>query len=184
MMQEQIDIVLKEVNSVLKSSNYHDIVKFCDSVLTAQKIVLFGAGRVGFVMKSFGMRLSHLGINSYFLTDSNIPRTDSRDLLIVGSGSGNTTSVSNIVLLAKQNKLNIICITANPESIVAKNSSSLILLNCQTKEGSDLQRLSLQPMTTIFEQSLYLTLDAIVMVLMNRMNETHHTMLKRHNNLE
>ena len=183
-MQEKIDIVLKEVNSVLKSSNYQDIVKFCDSILSAQRIVLFGAGRVGFVMKSFGMRLSHLGINSYFLTDSNIPRTSPRDLLIVGSGSGNTASVSNIVLLAKQYKLNVICITSNPDSIVAKNSSALILLNCQTKESNSIERLSLQPMTTIFEQSLYLTLDAIVMLLMNRMNETHHTMLERHNNLE
>lgn len=183
-MQEKIDIVLNEVNFVLKSSNYHDIGKFCDSILSAQRIVLFGAGRVGFVMKSFGMRLSHLGINSYFLTDSNIPRTSTKDLLIVGSGSGNTTSVSNIVLLAKQKKLNVICITSNPKSIIAKNSSSLILLNCQTKESNNLQRLSLQPMTTIFEQSLYLTLDALIMVLMNRMNETHHTMLERHNNLE
>jgi DNA-binding MurR/RpiR family transcriptional regulator len=94
------------------------------------------------------------------------------------------TSVTNIVSLAKQNKLNVICITSNPKSIVAKNSSSLILLNCQTKESNNLQRLSLQPMTTIFEQSLYLTLDALVMVLMNKMNETHYTMLERHNNLE
>ena len=183
-MQEKIDIVLKEANFVLQSSNYGDIVKFCDLILSAQKIVLFGAGRVGFVMRSFSMRLSHLGMTSYFLNDSNTPKTCSEDLLIVGSGSGNTTSVSNIVLLAKQNNTNVICITSNPNSIIAKNSSSMILLNCPNKESTDLHRLSLQPMTTIFEQSLFLTLDALVMVLMDRLKETHISMLERHNNLE
>ena len=183
-MENRIKMILNEINSVLEASDYSQVEKFCDSILSASRIILFGAGRVGFVMKSFSMRLNHLGLNSYFLNDSNIPKTGPSDLLIVGSGSGNTPSVSNIVLLAKQNKLTVICITSNPESIIAKNSSAMVVLNCPTKESTDLQRLSAQPMTTIFEQSLFLTLDGLTLVLMNRINETHYTMLERHNNLE
>jgi 6-phospho-3-hexuloisomerase len=43
---------------------------------------------------------------------------------------------------------------------------------------------SIQPMTTLNEQCLQLLFDAIVLVLMNKMNQTHDDMWARHSNLE
>ena len=42
----------------------------------------------------------------------------------------------------------------------------------------------MQPMTTLNEQSLSLFFDALVLKLMDKMNETHDTMWARHSNLE
>jgi 6-phospho-3-hexuloisomerase len=43
---------------------------------------------------------------------------------------------------------------------------------------------SIQPMTTLNEQSLGLFFDTIVLLLMEKMGESHDTMWARHSNLE
>jgi 6-phospho-3-hexuloisomerase len=181
---DRIKIVTSEIICALESSDYSQIKHFTKSILSADRIITAGAGRVGLVMQSFSMRLNHLGLNSNFIGSSNIPRTGPKDLFLVGSGSGTTSSIVNLVKLAKQYGLDVVCITANSSSYISENSSSIILLNCQTKEINDVSRTSLQPMTTLFEQSLSIFLDSLVLSLMQLLNESHDSMLKRHNNLE
>ena len=183
-MFNEYKLILKEIDTVLDSSNYNQSGEFLKSILNANNIVVFGAGRVGFAMRGFSMRLNHLGFKSFFLSDGNVPNTKEGDLLIVGSGSGNTISVANIVLLAKKNGLKVISITANDKSVIAKESDQVIVLKCQTKEDENLQRYSKQPMTSLFEQSLSIILDSLILRLMEAKSETHKSMLNRHNNLE
>jgi 6-phospho-3-hexuloisomerase len=181
---DKIKIVTSEIIFALESSDYSQITDFTKSILSADRIITVGAGRVGLAMQSFSMRLNHLGLTSYFIGSSNIPRTGSKDLLLVGSGSGNTSTIVTLVKLAKQYGLDVVCITANPNSYISESSSSLILLNCQAKEINDMSRTSLQPMTALFEQSLFIFLDSLVLSLMQMLKESHDSMLKRHNNLE
>jgi 6-phospho-3-hexuloisomerase len=176
--------VLEEVGRTLNTSDFSDLQNFIDKIINARKVVLFGAGRVGLMMKTFAMRLNHLNLDSYFLGDVNLPKTGLGDLIIIGSGSGNTKSVVSIAEIAKKNKLDVIAITANSHSRIANLSTSLINLNCQTKETGLLPRNSIQPMTTLFEQSLLIFLDSLVLELMNKLNEDHDSMSKRHNVIE
>lgn len=170
--------------SVLNDSDFSEIDLFESSLINSKRVVVFGAGRVGFVMKSFSMRLNHMGKESYFLGDVNVPKIGSDDLVLIGSGSGNTSSVVNVVQLALKHNIDIIGITANPRSFVAKNSKCSILLNCPNKESISENNFSKQPMTTLFEQSLYILLDSLVLNLMRKMNQTNELMLDRHNILE
>jgi 6-phospho-3-hexuloisomerase len=183
-MLDKCELILGEIEDVLNSSSFDQYKDFMESILTANKIVVFGAGRVGIAMRGFSMRLNHLGLNSFFLGDVNVPNTGASDLLIVGSGSGNTISVADIVVIAKRNNLKVVSITANLNSLIAHESAQVIVLNCQTKESSDTQRTSKQPMTTLFEQSLSIVLDSLILKLMEAKNETHLSMLERHNRLE
>jgi 6-phospho-3-hexuloisomerase len=183
-MNTQLQLILKEIQFTLESSDFTQSEDVLKAILNAKKIVVFGAGRVGFAMKSFGMRLNHLGLTSFFLGDVNVPATGVGDLMIVGSGSGNTISVADIVSIAQQNGLAIICVTANPNSVIAKSSASMIVINSPTKENRDKTGLSIQPMTTLFEQSLLIVLDSLVLQLMEKMNETNESMARRHNRLE
>jgi hypothetical protein len=68
--------------------------------------------------------------------------------------------------------------------LIAHESAQVIVLNCQTKDSSDTQRTSKQPMTTLFEQCLGIVLDSLILKLMEAKNETHQSMLERHNRLE
>lgn len=183
-MHLSYDKVLNEIQAALSKSNFSDLKLFVEKILTCEQIVVYGAGRVGLVMKSFSMRLNHLGLKSFFLGDSNVPKINKKDLLIIGSGSGRTPSVKTIVDTAEVNGLNIICITADKNSTIANRSVSVLVIDTQSKDTDLKLRTSIQPMTTLFEQTLFITLDSVILMLMSKLNETHETMLLRHNILE
>lgn len=178
------NVILSELDSVLKTSDFADLHNFISKITSASNIVVFGAGRVGLMMKTFAMRLNHLGLNSFFLGEINLPATGKGDLLVIGSGSGNTKSVVSIAQIAQSKGLDIISVTSNVDSKIAELSSSLVHLNCQTKESVAEPKLSVQPMTTIFEQSLLIFLDALVLDLMETLGEDNESMSKRHNVIE
>jgi 6-phospho-3-hexuloisomerase len=183
-MRNEWKQILKELSTVLENSDFNQVDTFVNKIIQADKIVTLGAGRVGFMMKCFNMRLNHLGLKSFFLGDSNTPKTSRGDLLIVGSGSGNSLSVLSMVNRACDFGLEVLCITTNNKSEIAKKSSSVIILSCSNKESNIAKRDSIQPMTTLFEQSLMLVLDSIVLKLMKITNQTHDSMVERHNILE
>jgi 6-phospho-3-hexuloisomerase len=112
--------VLNEINKTLESSDFNDLDNFINKILSAKKIVLFGAGRVGLIMKTFAMRLNHLGLDSYFLGEINLPVTGLGDLMIIGSGSGNTKSVVMIAQIAQSKNLDVISVTSNVIPAVMK----------------------------------------------------------------
>lgn len=176
--------VLSEIDKTFETSNFMELENFINKIVTAQKIVLFGAGRVGLMMKTFAMRLNHLGLNSYFVGELNLPATGLGDLIIIGSGSGNTKSVVSIAQIAQSKNLDVISVTSNINSSIANLSTSVIHLNCQTKESDPTSRLSVQPMTTLFEQSLLIFLDSLVLELMTELKESNESMSRRHNVIE
>lgn len=183
-MKLNFEAILSELHKTLNSSDFTDLENFITKITSASNIVVFGAGRVGLMMQTFAMRLNHLGLNSYFLGEISLKSTGQGDLLVIGSGSGNTQSVVAIAEIARGKGLDIMCVTANINSKIASLSSSLIYLNCQTKESLVKSKFSIQPMTTIFEQSLLIFLDALVLQLMETLGENNESMLKRHNVLE
>jgi 6-phospho-3-hexuloisomerase len=183
-MKLNYKVILSELDHALKTSDFIELPNFVEKISSASNIVVFGAGRVGLMMKTFSMRLNHLGLNSYFLGEINLPATGKGDLLIIGSGSGNTQSVVTIAEIAHSKGLDVICVSSNIDSKIANLSSSIIHLNCQTKESVNQPRLSIQPMTTIFEQSILIFLDALVLKLMETLGEDNESMLKRHNVIE
>lgn len=183
-MELNYKVILSELNTTLSTSDFSDLDNFITKITSASKVVVFGAGRVGLMMQTFAMRLNHLGLSSYFLGEVSLPATGENDLMVIGSGSGNTKSVVTIAEIARIKGLNVICVTANVNSKIARLSSSTIHLNCQSKESIDKSKLSIQPMTTIFEQSLLIFLDSVVLQLMAKLGENNDSMLKRHNVIE
>ena len=183
-MKFNYEVILSELDNTLKTSDFTDLDNFIIKITSASNIVVFGAGRVGLMMQTFAMRLNHLGLDSYFLGEVNLPATGLGDLLIIGSGSGNTKSVVTIAEIAQNKGLDVISVTSNINSSIAGLSSSLIILNCQTKETISAPRYSIQPMTTLFEQSILIFLDALVLELMKKLNIDNESMSRRHNVIE
>lgn len=183
MARELSKLVLKEIEAVFEQSDFTNYDALINSILNAKKIVLTGAGRMGYASRGFSMRLKQLGLDSYMLGDSNIPRIDEKDLLIVSSGSGETSSILLLVELAKKNGSKIALITGAPDSKMGKLADIIIKLDAPTKNRTHNLK-SIQPMTTLYEQSLGVFFDCLVMQLMKKLNETSEKMWKRHSNLE
>lgn len=183
-MNDKIELILNEIKTVLAKIEGEQVELLIAEILAANKIVVCGAGRVGMAIRGFGMRLGHLGLNAFTLGDSTVPGIGEGDLLIVASGSGETQTIVDLVMIASKNKARIAAVTGNPESRIGKMGNTIVKITAPSKTKAVENFISAQPMTTLNEQCLGLFFDAVALKLMDKMNETHDTMWARHSNLE
>lgn len=183
-IRDNITSILQEISEVLGKVQQEQVDRLIEGIRKADKIVVCGAGRVGYAVKGFGMRLGHLGFNAYALGDTTVPSISEGDLLLVATGSGETQTIFDLVSIAKKNKSTIIAVTGNPESRIGLLADHIVKITAPSKTKAVEGFISRQPMTTLNEQSLGIFFDAVVLQMMDQMNETHETMWSRHSNLE
>src|SRR3989344_3767580 len=184
MIKKNIDLILSEIKTVFEPIDESQAAMLRDEILKADKIVVCGAGRVGMAIRGFGMLLGHLGLQAFTLGDSVVPGIGSGDLLLVASGSGETQTIYDLVEIAKKNGARIGLVTGNPESRMGKLADVCVQIKAPSKTKAVEGLISIQPMTTLNEQSLGIFFDALVLDLMEKIEETHDTMWARHSNLE
>ena len=107
------------------------------------------------------------------------------DLLIITSGSGTTGSLVKMAEKAKVLNGRVGLITIYPESTIGKMADVVVQINAPTSKSKiDTGVTSIQPMGSLFEQSLLICLDFIIRILMDKTGITGEEMFKRHANLE
>jgi 6-phospho-3-hexuloisomerase len=177
--------ILDELRETLAHVPNNRGEELADAIINAQTIFVAGAGRSGLAMKSFAMRLMHLGFDTYVVGETTTPGITDKDLLLIGSGSGSTGSLVVSANKAQAIGAKICLITVDADSSVAQVADAILTIPAPTpKIDRDLGFRSAQPMGSLFEQSLLLTLDAIVLLLMEKTEKNGVTMIDRHANLE
>jgi 6-phospho-3-hexuloisomerase len=150
-------------------------------MLNAKRVYVAGAGRSGFIAKAFGLRLVHLGYDTYIVGETITPAFHSGDTLVVFSGSGETHSMVSISGTAKELGGKVCLITASPESKIshiadftvnlgdltgyyqkAKNSFEIRQLTGQYRSVSS----AFAPLGTLFETMALVFSDAVISALM------------------
>jgi len=177
-------------NQVKKNVDIIDnnqIIRFIESILQKKKdnclVFVYGAGRSGFVGRCFAQRLMHLGINSCFISDAITPQYTSKDLVIIISGSGETTSPVAIAQKAKKIGGSIALLTGNPESSIGNISDIIIKIEGKSKDSATSQD-TLAPYTSLFDISTLSVLDSIGSVLMKILDVSEEDIDKRHATIE
>jgi len=182
--QEKASTVLHELGRVFEKINEKDVDDFTEAIIEAKRIFVVGAGREGLSSRAFAMRLMHMGREVHWVWDDTTPNVEAGDLLIANSGSGKVASVYNVAYLAKKAGALVITITANPEGKIARISEVAVHLPGEVwGPGKDVVS-SIQPMGCLFEQSLLILHDVMVLMLMEKMGVTASQMTKRHRNVE
>lgn len=175
---------IKKNSSVIE---YKDVLNVINLILNTHEndgiIFLYGAGRSGFIGRTFAQRLMHLGIKSCFVSDAVTYQYKENDLLMVISGSGETTSTVAIAQKAKQIGGKIILLSNNPTSTIGKISDITISIEGKSKDIA-LSQESLAPYTSLFDISTLAVLDSIAGVLMNKLGVTEADIDKRHASIE
>jgi len=180
-----LDLVIDEIRSVLSGVTDESIEELSGSILNARRVFLFAMGRSGLAIKAFAMRLMHLGLKVHVVGEVTTPSLRGGDLLIIGSASGETPSVVLNCKKARKIGAGIASITASKESTVAGLSDIVITIPTKTPKVPDRAGVSsVQPMGNLFEQSLLILTDIIVMNLMERLSIDSEMMFKNHANLE
>lgn len=184
MIKSNIKNILNEIETVLSKIDEREVDLLIKQILSANKIVTVGAGRVGMAIRGFAMRLGHLGFNAHMIGDATVPAIGEGDVLLVSSGSGETQTIYDLVEIAKKNKATIVLVTGNPNSRMGKLADVVVKIAAPSKTKVVEGLASIQPMTTLNEQCLGIFFDAVVLKLMETMGESHETMWARHSNLE
>ena len=185
--------ILDELRQTLNQISCDEFAALVREVTGARRVFVAGAGRSGLVMRSFAMRLAQLGLLVHVVGETTSPPIRPGDLLLIGSGSGVTDRLVHYAGKAAEAGAHVAAATADPDSPAARRADGVVVIPAPTpkspvetgskKTGGPEQR-SGQPMGTLFEQSLGVMLDACVLLLMARLDETGQSMFARHANLE
>jgi 6-phospho-3-hexuloisomerase len=156
--------------------------------MTVQESAVAGAGRSGLMMRAFAMRLMHLGLDAHAVGDATTPSLRGGDLLVIGSGSGETASLQAQARKARQLGAEVALITIVPESTIGKLADPVIRLRAPSPKAArtsgEPAASSIQPMGSLFEQGLLLLLDIVVMRMAAAEGIPQEQMFQRHANLE
>ena len=178
-----IETIFQELSDVLWKVDETQVQQLLQDILTARRIVVFGVGRMGLMSRAFVMRLMHLGFNAHMVGDCTTPAVGPGDLLLLNSGSGETQTVFDVAVLGQKAGARLATITARPASRIAKLARTVVTLPGRAKTDSG-GPASIQPMTTLNEQSLLLLLDAMVILLTEVTGQSLDDLSRRHCNLE
>ncbi|ERN52300.1 6-phospho-3-hexuloisomerase [Alkalihalophilus marmarensis] len=175
--------IISELQQTLDLINGEEAEKVVDGILRAKKIFVAGGGRSGFMAKAFVMRMMHVGLDAYVVGETVTPNLEPSDIFIVGSGSGETGSMAAMTKKAKGIGATVVAVTINPDSTIGNLADIQIEIPAQAKaEGTSGK--SIQPMGSLFEQSLLLFYDAVILRFMDKKGLKSDVMYGRHANLE
>jgi 6-phospho-3-hexuloisomerase len=156
-----------------------------EEILAARHVFLAGAGRSGVAVTGFANRLMHLGMSVSLIGEITSPHSHPGDLLVVGSGSGETDSLVALARKAHTAGVRIVLFTMDDNSTIAQLADTTVILpGVSPKLRTATAITSIQPMGSAFEQISFLTYDALVLELMDKLSETSESMFPRHADLE
>ena len=170
--------IFDELSVLWEELDKESLAQICDLIQShfyTGHLIGLGAGRMGYSMRAFVMRLSHLGMSSWMIGDTTLPRVTNKSIIFINSSSGETESN---VLFCKQAKLAgglIVSMTTNPKSQIGLMSDHhLEIPKFQSK----------QLMKTLYEQFSFLLFDYVASELAQRLEIPNEFINHNHSILE
>ncbi len=178
------DLILGELTRALAAVDPAGVEAAADALCAANRIFVVGVGRVLLVLQAFAKRLNHLGIPACHVGAIDEPPITDRDILVAGSGSGESIVPVAVARKAKSLGARLLYVGANPQSAIAGIADLVLRIPCRTKLARPDEIPSDQPMTTLFEQALMLVCDALCLLIMTRKGIDPSGSWRAHANLE
>jgi len=185
MIKELSIEICEELLDRARSFDDEKLVAIAEKIDKANNIFCVGLGRSRLSIMGFAMRLMHMGYNVHLVGDVTTPAIKKGDLLIVGSGSGETSSLLNMTKKCVDLGVEICLFTRKHESTVASRAAVSLVIDAPTStEASPTNVTTIQPMGSLFEQSCLIAYDSIIVYLMRKKGTNGREMGKLHANLE
>lgn len=180
--KELLNKVLSELTRSTSSVKTEDAQLLVSKIVTAKRLFCDGKGRSALMMKGFAMRLSQMDLAVFDTQGVTVPAIERGDTLLIASGSGETENLLEHARKAKKIGAEIILLTAVQNSTLGQLSDICICFEANSKLHKETA--SVQPMGTLFEQSIMVFFDVVVLFLMKKLLLTEEDMYHLHNNLE
>ena len=106
------------------------------------------------------------------------------DLLIVSAGPGDFATIEELMNIARTAGAKTAIVTAQISSNLARHADVVLHIPAQTMANDQTGKLSVLPMGSLFEASMMLVFELIILRLRDRLGETPESIRARHTNLE
>ncbi len=125
--KEVIDLEIKALIRLKKSINESFNLAVQQIIKCQSKIILCGVGKSGLIANKIASTLSSVGTPAFFLSASDSSHGDlgsisKKDILIIISNSGETNELKNIIQFANRNKILLIGIVSQKNSVLYKSA--------------------------------------------------------------
>lgn len=161
-----------------------DVQRLIDAALSTKKVYFAGAGRSLIALRGVAMRFMHVGLETYVVGDTTTPALEAGDLLITGSGSGETAGLINVVTKAKAVGGKTALFTTRPNSILASLCDPVVIIPAFTDKAELSSKQTILPGGSQFEQALLLLGDTMILALARARGVPTDRPFARHANLE
>ncbi|SEM67724.1 3-hexulose-6-phosphate isomerase [bacterium A37T11] len=182
-IQKDLMAILEEHRQLVQHIDFLQVAKAIPLIRSAYRIFVYGAGRSGLALKAAAMRYMHFGFKVYVVGETTTPAIRIGDLLIVGSGSGRTSTIVHAAEVAARESAQVLAFSTTDDSPLSKIANYTILLPAAQKTDHHNQ-VSHQYAGSLFEQSLLLINDAIIQTLWRLDGSSAEQLWKSHANLE
>lgn len=187
MIKEQLNEVLDELKIICQNLDESQLQNLKQAILSANKIFVAGAGRSLLMIRCLAMRLMHMGFTAYVVGETVTPALEKDDLLIIASGSGNTSTLVVMAEKCKQIGAKLALLTTMQNSKIGIISDMIVHIECaNTKTREGIEKHSVQLGANSFEQCVLIICDALVTNIVSSISTQHNNMelMKKHANLE
>ena len=168
--------LLDRIRAAMDKVDWSSFVELARMLPRARCTFVAGAGRSGLVARSFAMRLMHAGLPAYIPGETVTPASGPGDLLVAISCTGETGYTDYIARRAKEFGADVVCLTANPDSSLARDADKIVHIPVVAED--------IVVRAAVFEHAASLSLDAVFNVLAERLKLDLAEYRKRHANLE
>ncbi len=185
MMQDRLQTALAELGAALSGIDAGEVETACDRIAGARRIVLYGCGREGLMMRGLAMRLYHLGLDAHVQGEMGTPPVGPGDLLIVSAGPGELATVTALMRVAQEAGAGVLFLTARPDTASAALAEMILTIPAQTMASDRSGAASaVLPMGSVYEGAMFVLFEIVIDMLRTRLGVTPEAMRANHTNLE
>lgn len=175
----------EEIRHATASVVARSLMGLVEDLAAARRVVAYGVGREGLMMRALAMRLYHLGLDAHVVGDMSCPPVGPGDLLLVSAGPGGFSTVNGLIGVAKGAGARTACITAQPGGSAPAACDRVLIIPAQTMANDQgAAAVSVLPMGSLFEGAQYLTFELLILALRDHLGADPSAMRARHTNLE
>lgn len=179
-MVEVLQTIMGEIDDVIGKVKEEELQAVIGKLDKEKRIFVAGEGRSGLSAKGFAMRLMHLGYTVFVVGETITPAVQEGDVFIGVSGSGKSANVVNDTKKAAEKGCTVIAVTSKPESPLASLAEVVLVIPGTVKGDTGEGRGSVQLLSSLFDQSLHITLDAVCLLVSYRDKTANEAATKAH----
>ncbi len=188
--------LLGQIGQVLSKVDTGRLEELVKLLMDCQRLFVMGAGRSGLVGRFFAMRMMHLGKEVYVVGETNTPRIEEGDLLLLVSASAGSPVFESAVQKSLDQGAGVALVTQmRPET--ERALPGLVHCCIELERRANLQErwsysrnapgqkpVNPFPMGSLFECSALVMLESLVSMIILRQQVPEQEMIDRHSILE